>query len=76
MATRWWRSERGLRVVDTNGRPVDVVVGLVRNQRGRWRRAVGIGDGPSALLTVPEMTELIRALEQSTEDLNRIEAGR
>ncbi|RSN26481.1 hypothetical protein DMC63_01195 [Streptomyces sp. WAC 05977] len=66
-----------MRVADTNGAPVEVIVGLVRsNLDGRWRRGLAIGAGPSATFTIPETTDLIRALEQSTEDLRRVEGPR
>ncbi|MFD5244983.1 hypothetical protein ACFWIW_10590 [Amycolatopsis sp. NPDC058340] len=66
-----------MRVADTNGTPVEVIVGLVRsNVDGRWRRGLAIGAGPSATFTVPEATNLIRALEQSNEDLQRVEGTR
>lgn len=73
MGTRWWRSEHLLRVVDTNGNPVEVFVGVVRDQHGRWQRGVAIGDGPSALFTITQTSALIRALEQSTKDLFGLE---
>ncbi|HET6286370.1 MAG TPA: hypothetical protein VFG15_06430 [Amycolatopsis sp.] len=66
-----------MRVVDTNGDPVEVIVGLVRsNLDGRWRRGIAIGHGPSARLTDDDFADLIKALEQSTDDLNRVEGRR
>jgi hypothetical protein len=77
MGIRGWRRERVLRVADPNGKQVEVVVGLVRsNEDGRWRRGLAIGNGPSALFNRREVNALIVALEQSKQDLDRVEGGR
>ena len=51
--TRGWPYERRpIRVTDATGRDVEVVVGFVHDHEGRLRLALGIGDGPTALLSV------------------------
>lgn len=73
---RNWRSQRVLQVVDPNGQPIDLVLGVAKNQRGRLQRAIGIGDGPSALLADSDVAALSSNLAQSTTDLRRAEGGR
>lgn len=63
-------------MVDSNGKPVDIVVGLTQDQHGRYRRALGIGDGPTALLTADAITELKTNLDDSRRDLDRVEGRR
>jgi len=51
--TRGWPYERRpIKATDATGRDVEVVVGFVHDHEGRLRLALGIGDGPTALLSV------------------------
>ncbi|ANN16272.1 hypothetical protein SD37_11850 [Amycolatopsis orientalis] len=71
-----WIERQGQNTTDTNGAPILLAVGLLRDQRGRVQRAIGIGDGPTALLTDAQVDELIGLLEQSAKDKERAEGGR
>lgn len=49
--TRGWPYERkSIKTTDAVGQDVEVTVGFVHDQEGRLRLALGIGDGPTALL--------------------------
>ncbi|WP_155849042.1 hypothetical protein [Amycolatopsis vancoresmycina] len=51
--TRGWPYERKpIKAVDPIGRDVEVTVGFVHDNDGKLRLALGIGDGPTALLSV------------------------
>lgn len=76
MGMRGWRIERRTPAVDTNGTQIDVTSGIVTNQHGRRRIGLGIGDGPSALLTYEQADDVIDRLRQSADDLRRLEGGR
>ncbi|MFD6066696.1 hypothetical protein [Amycolatopsis lurida] len=65
-----------VRVVDPNGEGVGIVVGLAKDQHGRYHRALGIGDGPSAFLTDEAITDLKYNLDRSEFDLDRAEGRR
>lgn len=51
--TRGWPYERRpIKAADPLGRDVEVSVGFVHDHEGRLRLALGIGDGPTALLGI------------------------
>jgi hypothetical protein len=53
-----------------------VVVGLTKNHVGRWQRVLGIGDGPTTVLTADLLSELALSFDLSAMDLQRAEGGR
>jgi len=75
--TRGWPYERRpIKATDAIGRDVEVNVGFVHDQEGRLRLALGIGDGPTALLSVgfglkATAIELIAQLHYAIGDLLR-----
>jgi hypothetical protein len=71
--TRGWPFERRpIKTTDTLGQDVEVTVGFVHDHEGRLRLAVGIGDGPTALLAVHgAATELLSQLHHAIGDLLR-----
>lgn len=73
MATRGYRVERRVDTVDTNGTPVRVSTGVVRDQRGVFYVGLGIGDEPTALFTAEQVIDLIALLSLSAIDLRQVE---
>ncbi len=69
MAGRGWRVERTLNTTDTNGQRTEITVGLSRDQRGNLKALIGIGDGPSAVLSTGQAAELIDNLRQTAATL-------
>jgi hypothetical protein len=75
VAGRGWRVERTVSTTDTNGVKTDITVGMSRDQRGNWKALIGIGDGPSAVLTTGQAAELIDNLRQTAATLLPHEKG-
>jgi len=73
--TRGWPYERkSIKTTDAVGRDVEVTVGFVHDQEGQLRLALGIGDGPTALLKVGSTgdgaaIELLSQLHHAVGDL-------
>lgn len=71
--TRGWPYERRpIKTTDAVGLDVEVTVGFVHDHEGVLRLALGIGDGPTALLsTNTTAIELLSQLHYSVGDLLR-----
>lgn len=73
MEKRGYQVERRVDTVDTNGTPIRVSTGVVRDQHGTFCVGLGIGDEPTALLTAEQVIDLIALLSLSAIDLRRVE---
>lgn len=69
--TRGWPYERrAIKTTDAVGRDVEVTVGFVHDSEGKLRLALGIGDGPTALLGANTAAlELLSQLHHAVGDL-------
>ncbi|MFI6304256.1 hypothetical protein ACIBCH_20490 [Amycolatopsis thailandensis] len=76
MTNRGWRRTREVRVVDSTGAAVEITIGVTTDRHGRYSRAIGIGDGPTALLDDEAIAELKANLDDSERDLDRVEGRR
>ncbi|MEV6908036.1 hypothetical protein [Amycolatopsis sp. NPDC051071] len=72
MTGRGWRLERQVRTLDTVGRIVDVTAGLIRDS-GVLVVAVGIGQGPTAILRGGALADLVTNLQHAQDDVVRLE---
>ncbi|GHG97507.1 hypothetical protein ACFORH_42910 [Amycolatopsis roodepoortensis] len=63
-------------MVDSTGTAVDITIGVTTDRHGRFSRAMGIGDGPTALLTDDAIARLKTNLDDSERDLARVEGRR
>ncbi|WP_143254249.1 hypothetical protein [Amycolatopsis keratiniphila] len=72
-AARGWRIERRQQIRDINGKRVVVATGVVRDLQGRLRVALAVDNGPTLLFDTVERNVLAAHLEQSREDVTRLE---
>ncbi|MFE5567259.1 hypothetical protein ACFQ68_19910 [Amycolatopsis japonica] len=74
--TRGWWHERQVWTLDTVGRRVDVTAGLIRDG-GQLVVALGIGQGPTAILRGAALADLVTNLRDAQDDVvNRTHRGR
>ncbi|UUV29156.1 hypothetical protein NQK81_30840 [Amycolatopsis roodepoortensis] len=71
--TRGWRIERRQQITDINGNRVVVTTGVVRNLQGHLRVALAVDNGPTLLFDTAERNVLAAHLDQSRDDLKRLE---
>ncbi len=71
MTNRGWRRERQVRTLDTVGRAVEVTAGLIRDN-GHLVVALGIGEGPTAILRGAALADLVTNLRHAQDDVVRL----